>query len=730
MRYRMRLSIILALLTASFLSVAPAQNSRAGNPRQNVLRPNQNRPAQDFWVSPQKFRAVALDHAAMKSQLAGAPNESAHLPASLQSVITLAMPDGTDQKFRIVESPVMAPELAAKFPEIKTYVGQGIDDPSASVRLDLTPAGFHAQVLSPHGAVYIDPHLRDRSVYASYYKHDYRRAANEFECFTPAGQSVALNSAMPADLARSGGNLRTYRLAVSATGEYTQFQGGTLAAGMAAVVTAVNRVVGVYETEVAIRMVLVANEDLLIYTNGSTDPFSNNNATSLLSQNQSTIDSIIGSGNYDIGHVFSTAGGGLAVLGCVCSNTRKAQGETGLSAPTGDAFYIDYVAHEMGHQFGANHTFNSSTSSCGGGNRNASTAYEPGSGSTIMAYAGICGADDLQPHSDPYFHSISFDEILNYTTGGAGNGCAVITSTGNSAPTVSAGPSYTIPSDTPFVLAASGSDPNGDALTYCWEERDLGASITLTTPDNGSSPLFRSFNPTTSVSRTFPKLSDILNNATTLGEMLPTTSRTMSFRVTARDNRAGGGGVNTADTQVTVVSSAGPFAVTSHASGGTFSNSTLVTWNVAGTTASPINTANVDIYLSTDGGQTFPILLAANTSNDGAQTVTLPLLNSSSARIKVQGSGNIFFAVNAANFTIVPGIPTPQVVVDSAGLLVEGCAPGNGAIDPGETVTVNFTLKNIGTGNTTNLLVTLLTTNGVSDPSSAQSVGALAAGGG
>ena len=401
------------------------------------------------------------------------------------------MPDGTQARFRFVESPVMHPDLAARFPEIKTYLGRGVDDPAATVRFDLTPAGFHAQILSPRGAVYIEPYLRgNTNLHAVYSRRDYRPAAPDFECLTAGSHDggCVVRAGHPRSRV-SGGNLRTYRLACAATAEYVQYFGGTVPAGLAAIVTAINRVTGVYESELGIRLVLVANNNLIVYTNTAAEPYSNGNPSALLTQNQANLDAVIGSANYDVGHVFSTAGGGLAGVGVVCVAGFKAQGETGTYPPVGDAFYIDYVAHEIGHQFGASHSFNSSANACGYGNRCAATAYEPGSGSTIMSYAGICSTDNLQSHSDAYFHSASLEQILAYTTAGSGSASASVTSTGNGVPTVGAGPNFTIPMGTPFTLTATGSDPDGESLTYCWEERDLGPSITLRRAGQRQQPL-------------------------------------------------------------------------------------------------------------------------------------------------------------------------------------------------------------------------------------------------
>jgi filamentous hemagglutinin family protein len=654
-------------------------------------------PAGARVIVPERYRLVALDRNVLQNIAFGAPMEFTEAARTSPAVIALPMPDGSVARFAIAETQVMAPELAAKFPEIRTWAGQGIDDPAATVRLDWTPQGFHGMILSAAtGRVFIDPYSSDDTLlYISYFTRDHlspnRGGFFEQPPIDAGGRMAAhIQSLMAAaPQASSGTTLRTYRLAVAATGEYTAFFGGA-AQAQAAIVTAVNRVTGIYEVEVAVRLQLVANNNLLIYTNAGTDPYTNNDGSTMLGQNQANIDAVIGDLNYDVGHVFSTGGGGVAYLGVPCRTGWKAQGVTGSSQPTGDAFWVDYVAHEMGHQFGGNHTFNSTVGSCGGGNRNASTAYEPGSGSTIMAYAGICGAQDLQPHSDPYFHAISFDEIVAYTTLGAGNTCGVQTATGNSlpVPSVPAG-GFTIPSRTPFALTGSATDANGDALTYNWEEFDLGPASNA--GDATKVPFFRSWNATASPTRTFPRLSNLLAGTLATGEVLPNITRALNFRMTVRDNRAGGGGVAYDSITFNVTTAAGPFKVTSPNTAVTWAaGAQTVTWDVAGTTANSVNCANVNIDLSTNGGVTFPTSLAAGTPNDGTESVTIPNVTTSTARIKVACATSIFFDISDVNFTIGASVG-PIVTTNAASAVTATGATLNGTVSSnGATTTVTF----------------------------------------
>jgi hypothetical protein len=639
-------------------------------------------------IIPQKFSTTKLDVDALKAFLWSLPSEKQLTSRLNAPVMMIPMPDGSMARFNVWESTVQEPGLEAKFPEIRTFAGQGIDDRYANIRLDFNPYwGFSAQILSINGRVLVDAYSRgDINYYMSYNMHD-AKSPHAFNCLTndnllatlKPGQGGSSNFTEATGPCR-GTQLMTYRLVVACTGEYAQAVGGGTAAGThAAIVTAVNRINQVYESELSVHVNLVANNNLVEYLNPSSDPYLNDADTDL-DTNTPNVNSVIGAANYDYGHLFCTTDGGVAYRPSVCSTTGatsgvggKAGGLTGLPNPVGDPFYIDYVAHEMGHQFGGNHTFNSTTGSCGGGNRSAVAAYEVGSATTIMGYAGICGANNIQPNSDPYFHTNSFDEASNHISGAGG--CGVSSATGNTLPVITAmnNNGVSIPVGTPFTLTGAATDADGDAVSYDWEEWDLGtagnwdAGATSTT-----APLFKSRIPKASGSRTFPDIAVILAGypatpAATMGglkgETLPQVARALKFRLTVRDNRAGGGGVVTggngcqtgftAPFQINVVGSQ-PFLVTVPNGGESYAagSSQNITWNVAGTNAAPVSAANVKISLSTDGGLTYPTVLTASTPNDGTESLVIPGPATTTAKIKVEAVGNIFFDISNANFTI------------------------------------------------------------------------------
>ena len=611
-----------------------------------------------------------LDIQGLKQQLKGAPQKLSVNQKS-EKIISFPSADGKMENFKVSEHSNFDPVLAAKYPDIKSYVGQSLDDPSKVVYFSVSPLGLSSmEINADNSAVFIEPFTNDASTYVVYKKSDKKDNLNKFECTTIDDVKTQLGTTITARPNADDGLLRTFRLALSCTGEYAVYFGGTKAQALAAMNNTMTRVNGVFEKDFSVRMVLIANNDAVIYTNASTDPYSAaSSMSSWNSQLQSTLTSVIGEANYDIGHLFGASGGGgnAGCIGCICVNGSKGSGITSPAdnIPSGDNFDIDYVAHEMGHQFGGNHTFSMNNESTGAN-------MEPGSGSTIMGYAGIT-SQDIQAHSDALFHAISIQQITNNVKSKT---CSVNTPTGNSIPTANAGSDYTIPKSTPFMLTGTASDANGDALSHIWEEMDV-ASTSQTGASSAASaaktsgPNFRSWTATASPTRYFPRMQSVLAGATTTAgqeitvEALSSVARTLNFRYTVRDNRAGGSGNNSDDAVITVNATAGPFTVTSQSAATTYTGGTsqAVTWNVAGTTANGVNAANVDILWSTDSGNSWTTLLEA-TPNDGSQNVVIPNAPTSTGRIMVKGSNHVFFNVNKANITVTAGTsdtvaPTP-----------------------------------------------------------------------
>lgn len=678
-------------IIAAFLALLPLGASAQAPALWQDVKESSIAVTGDRTVRPTAYRTVRVNRDALAQLLAQAPMEFTEAAKNTTVVLSIPLPDGKMARFRIQRSPISAPNPDGKPSTFESYSGQGIDDPTATLRCDLSPAGFHAQILSAGESVYVDPFSADDPVNCiSYYRRDARRPGAQPKCFVDFAKSFALpktlESARPN--AANGSVLRTVRSAFAATAEYTTFfrqAGDTDAQAKARALNAMkvtlNRVNGIWEKDAAIRYVLLpdATQLTIIYTDPNTDPYTNDNASTMSDENQASLDNVIGDANYDLGHVFATAPGGVGTAG-VCVTGNKAKGVTGSATPVGDPFDVDFVAHEIIHQWDGNHTFNAGAGGeCTAANRNAATAWEPGSGASLSSYAGICAEANLQRNSDDYFHGGSILEILNWLGNTAT--CAGQTVTGNTPPTVTAPASFTIPRSTPFTLTAVGNDPDGDILTYGWEEFDLGAASPPET-DDGTRPILRPFKPTLSPSRTFPSLTYILNNANNppatytgtsatgtvcaanetcvTGEVLPSTTRTMNFRVQVRDNRAGGGGINDATTMVNVRADSGPFVVTSPNTAVSVGGAFPVTWDVANTNAAPVSAGNVKISLSTDGGMTFPTVLLASTPNDGSETVAVPNTPTATARIKVEAVGNIFFDVSDTNFTITHGTdPTP-----------------------------------------------------------------------
>jgi Metallo-peptidase family M12B Reprolysin-like len=640
-------------LPAALLLALGAQAAAAAGATQQLWHSAAARPLAADAPQAGAFRALNLDSAA----LAGFLDDGARRGEAL----AVPRPDGGFTEFVLSDSGVMPAELAARYPQIRSYVGIAADGTQA--RIDVSPLGLQAMVFEREGVWMVQRQGRDAGDAYMSFARGQLQASRDFRCGvhgSPASGSLdaALRPGDPMPRTTTGTIKRNYRLAMGANHQYviaiSPSGGATVATGMAGVVATMNRVNQVYEQDFAIHMTLVANNDTIVYPAAAGDPYPNDE--NAVDMNTAHLNSTIGTANYDVGHVLTTGSGGIAGLGVICTANEKGDGTTGSGNPTGDAFWIDYVAHELGHQFGGDHTFNSTTSSCGGGNRNGPTAFEPGSGSTIMAYAGICGAADLQPNSDPYFTASSLNEIRTYTFGG-GASCSQTATNPAAPPVIAPLSNFIIPARTPFYLTGSATTTSGGTLSYDWEQNNTGAVNNNLTVDLGNGPIIRSLNPTASGTRYIPRLSNLIAGTTLKGEILPTTNRTMTFRLTARDNVPGFGSTNSADMTVQSVVTSGPFRVTAPSTAVSWlggSNQT-VTWDVAGTTAAPIACANVGIDFSNDGGLTYT-LGAGTFANTGSAVVGVPNITTTQARIRVSCVGNIFFNISAPNFSITPTV--------------------------------------------------------------------------
>ncbi len=640
----------------------------------------------------------SLDVSAFKQPLVSANKKLSTLPGV---IVEFPNVNGEVEKFQVWENSNMTPDFQALFPEIRSYVGKGITTPGTTINFSVAPQGIQTIMFRPDGETeFIEAYDKAATLYVVYDSKN--RTKKQFNCSTPDEQleQELLNSA-PNTLKSSAGSYKTMKLALSCTAEYSNYFGATSSANMALVVAAMNatmtRVNGVMEKDLAIHLNMIDNSNI-IYYDPATDPYSDAAAGSGGAWNgelQANLNTNVPNANYDIGHLFGASGGGgnAGCIGCVCVNGQKGSGYTSPAnnVPAGDSFDIDYVVHEMGHQLGGNHTFTFSAEGTGG--KLASYQVEPGSGSTIMGYAGITSYD-VQLHSDPVF---SFKSISQIQTNMQPKTCPVSTSLSgvNATPVVNAGADYTIPVGTAFMLTGTATDADAsDVMTYLWEQSDVNTTLTTLTGTGSqvvqtkvNGPNFRTFKPSTNNFRYFPQMGKILGGLLAIAtagnsnwESVSSVGRTLNFTFTARDNHAGGGQTAADAAIITVSATGGAFSVSSQSTTGIsyvgLSQQT-VTWVPGGTASAPFNSPTVDILISTNAStslETFnattPTVpnpttwttIASGVPNNGSYTVTLPdvATTKTTCRFMVKAVGNVFLAVNSKNFTITPSLSSSE----------------------------------------------------------------------
>jgi len=631
-----------SLVLVLFSIFSQAQNFFISNP----TLPLENK--SDEQISKQSYFNLNLNELkSFISEIDNTQNED-------DKILTIPSPEGKLRSYKIYKSPVLEPSFQENFPDINAYTGRGITNPNEILKFTITSLGFQAIILNTSdGTQYITP-VEDRdNLYSIYYTKDVELHNHSFECQTLETASFVNENFQNSTFNANDGILRNYRLAISATGEFSTFYNSDLDDVISAMVIAVSNANAVLERDLSVTMTMVDNTSLIFF-DPENDPFTNFDNTILIGENQILIDNTIGDANYDLGHVFNTAGGGIAGVGVSCFSGFKAFGVTGDFNP--ESIFFDFVfLHELGHQFGSPHTFNGSAGSCGP-NISTITAVEPGSGSTIMAYPGLCAPQNVQSLGDFYYHQISLFNIWSHISTFSSCPTDQIL-TGNSAPTADAGPDYIIPKGTPYKLVGNSSDPDGvSSHTFTWEQYDFGPQGA---PDENltSGPLVRSREGTSNPTRFIPRLEDLITiPGSQEWEVLSNVDRDLNFRLTVRDNGVVGG-QTAADAMVaTVNENAGPFVVTSQFQENQIvwnpGTTETITWDVAGTDANGIDESSVNILLSTDGGLTFDTVLATNTPNDGTEDIIVPNLDSPECRIMIEASNGIFFNINEAYFAI------------------------------------------------------------------------------
>jgi len=659
---KLRLVFSITILFCSFYGFSQAKYwERSSSERNSLQKINQQ-------VNYTEAKIFSLDEEMLKKELKIASTQKSNL-----KIIYFPNEKGEQVAFRVFEKPVFSSELAKKYPEIKSYCGYRLDKKGDKIVFSISPNGIQSMMIHTNNeqTTFMQKTSKYSNEYVVYNRGSKTAKDEDFICSTKS--SIEKNKQNLTLKLADDQLLRKYRLAVSASGEYTTFHGGTVAEAMAAINATVTRINEVFETDLGVSLELIANTDLVIYTDATTDPYTGN----LNTQIQNTLTSVIGEENYDIGHLFheDTDNGNAGFIGSVCIDNRKGSGYSSSRNPQGDKYDLDFVAHELGHQFGANHTWSFES-------EGTLVQVEPGSGTTIMGYAGIAQNNNVAPQGDAYFHYHSINQISDYL---ATTSCSVNSPLVNSPPTITPIGNFSIPKSTAFILTGNATDIDiADVLTYTWEQVDNGI-VTHSTfgPTNPSGANFRSQKPSVNPERYFPKLERVVQgnltetnpNINSAWETVSTIEREMSFALTVRDNSIEGGQVSSDIVNVSVIGNSGPFTVTSQTTNEIYTAGSTqnITWDVANTNKAPINLNTVDIFMSTDGGLSFPILLAENIPNDGLHAVLIPGIATTACRVMVKAHDNIFYALNSTDFTIEES----EIVLNFPTLEYTACMPND-----------------------------------------------------